>query len=281
MQGQEGKAARNRPRQTQGYQDMKRLSLLMLALAGATSAAAEDLRIGTSADYPPWESVDAANEIIGFDRDFGDELCKRIGAECSWVNQAYDGLLPGLQVGKFDAVISGISINEERAKMVDFTVAYADAPSAFAGPAASELTPELTKDQLVAGLSGKTIGVQTGTTFEQVLRAHLPDVTVRTYDRPEQIVDDISAERIDAGLMELAAWQPFVSGESKDELKFFGAPLTGADYPEFGEGQGVALKKGNAELQKRMDEAITAMLSDGTLEAISTKWFGYDLSVKR
>lgn len=260
---------------------MKKISLLLLALFSVTSAAADDLRIGTSADYPPWEYVNAANEIIGFDRDFGDELCKRIGAECTWVNQAYDGLLPGLQVGKFHAVISGISINEERAKMVDFTIAYADAPSAFAGPIASELTPELSKEQLVEGLSGKTIGVQTGTTFEQVLRAHMPDVTVRTYDRPEQIVDDIRAERIDAGLMELAAWQPFFSGEGKDELKFFGPQLTGADYPEFGQGQGIALKKGNAELQERMDDAIASMLKDGTLATISTKWFGYDLSSKR
>src|SRR6478735_198436 len=110
---------------------MKRLlTVLSLSLLAGT-AFADELRIGTSADYPPWESVDASGNIIGFDKDVGDEICKRIAATCNWQNQAYDGLLPGLQVGKFDLVISGVSINDERSQKVDFSAAYADAPNAI------------------------------------------------------------------------------------------------------------------------------------------------------
>ena len=257
---------------------MKSALCSLLALGLATAVSAEDLTIGTSADYPPWESVNEAGEIQGFDRDFGDELCKRITANCTWVNQAYDGLLPSLQVGKFDAVISGISINAERAKMVDFSAAYADAPNAFAGLSTSALGPDTSKEALIAGLSGLTVGVQTGTTFEQVLRAHFPDVEVRGYDRPEQVVDDIRAGRLDAGLMERSAWEPFLT---EKDLEFFGPQFSSADYAEFGQGQGVALKQGTADLQSRVNEAIAAMLADGTLTAISTKWFGYDLSARK
>lgn len=99
------------------------LSALVLG-ATLTSAGAQQLHIGTSADYPPWELVDASGQIIGFDRDVGDELCKRMETSCEWQNQTYDGLLPGLQVGKFDLVMSGVSINEERAQRVDFSAAY-------------------------------------------------------------------------------------------------------------------------------------------------------------
>jgi polar amino acid transport system substrate-binding protein/octopine/nopaline transport system substrate-binding protein len=258
-------------------------TLAALAAAGVlacTTASAEDLRIGTSADYPPWESVDANNEIVGFDRDFGDELCKRIEANCTWINQAYDGLLPALQIGKFDAVISGISITAERAKMVDFSAAYADAPNSVAGLADAEFGELGTSADLLAALADKTVGVQTGTTHEQVVKAHFEGAGLRSYDRPDQIVNDLLAGRIDAAMMETSALEPFLSGEQKGKLTYLGPLLTSADFAEFGQGQGIALGKGRADLQARMDAAIAEMLADGTLSQLSEKWFGYDLSAK-
>ena len=246
----------------------------------ATAASAEDLRIGTSADYPPWESVDASGNIVGFDKDVGDEICKRIAATCNWQNQAYDGLLPGLQVGKFDLVISGVSINEERAQKVDFSAAYADAPNAIVVPAGSEAASVESAADLVTSLAESAIGVQTGTTHEQVIRAHFPDADVRAYDRPDQIADDLIAGRIDAGLMERSAWEPLVKDRGEDKLVYAGPLLTSADFPEFGKGQGVAMGKGKNELKSKVDGAVKAMLDDGTIKTISQKWFGYDISKK-
>lgn len=244
----------------------------------ATVALAEDLRIGTSADYPPWESVDASGNIVGFDKDVGDEICKRISATCNWQNQAYDGLLPGLQVGKFDLVISGVSINEERAQKVDFSVAYADAPNSLVVPAGSEAASLKSVAELVKALAEASIGVQTGTTHEQVIRAHFPDADVRVYERPDQIADDLIAGRIDAGLMERSAWEPLVKDRGDDKLAYAGPLLTSADFPEFGKGQGIALGKGKTELKAKIDVAVDAMLKDGTIRTISEKWFGYDVS---
>jgi lysine-arginine-ornithine-binding protein len=252
-------------------------ALTLVLMAGSVDA--EELRIGTSADYPPWESVDAAGAIVGFDKDVGDEICKRIEATCSWQNQAYDGLLPGLQIGKFDLVISGVSINEERAKKVDFSGAYADAPNVIVVAAGSPNVSAKTAGELVDGLAKAAIGVQAGTTHEQVVRSHFPNADVRVYDRPDQIADDLVAGRIDAGLMERSAWDPLVTDRGT-ALAYAGPLLTSADFGEFGKGQGVALQKGKAELKTRVDGAVAAMLTDGTIATISEKWFGYDIAKK-
>lgn len=253
-------------------------ALALSLLAGAASA--EDLRIGTSADYPPWESVDAGGQIVGFDKEVGDEICKRISATCSWQNQAYDGLLPGLQVGKFDLVISGVSINEERSQKVDFSLAYADAPNSIVVAAGSDAASSKSATDLTKTLVKAAIGVQTGTTHEQVVRAHFPDADVRVYDRPDQIADDLLAGRIDAGLMERSAWEPLVKARGTDKLVYAGPLLTSSDFAEFGKGQGVALGKGKTELKGKLDGAVAAMLKDGTIRTISDKWFGYDVSKK-
>ena len=259
---------------------MKRFSVVIAFAILSTAASAAELRIGTSADYPPWESADAAGEIVGFDRDVGDEICKRIEAGCTWQNQAYDGLLPGLRVGKFDLLISGISINEERARQVSFSVAYADAPSSFAVAAGNGAAEPNSVAELAEKFASATIGVQIGTTHEQVVRAHLPDADIKVYDRPDQIADDLVAGRIDAGLMERSAWEPLIKDRGPDKLSYSGPLLTGADFSEFGLGQGIAMPKGKDELKTKVDQAISAMLSDGTMERISRRWFGYDISKK-
>jgi len=259
--------------------DVKTCAAFLIATALALPASAEALKIATSADYPPWESVNEANEIIGFDREVGDELCKRLSLECTWVNQAYDGLLPGLQIGRFDAVMSAVSINAERAGQVDFTIAYADAPNRFAMLPGAGITQPTEAAGLKDALDGKIVGVQSGTTHEQVMAAHFPDVTVRIYERPDQIFADMQAQRIDAGLMELSAWEPFTGTDGK-ALEFLGPQLTAADMAEFGHGQGIALKKGSEDLKTRMDATIQQMLADGTIAAMARKWFGYDVSSK-
>jgi octopine/nopaline transport system substrate-binding protein len=259
---------------------MKRLitALALTLLAGAANA--EDLRIGSSADYPPWESVDANGKIVGFDKDVGDEICKRISATCTWQNQSYDGLLPALQVGKFDLVISGVSINDERSKKVDFSAAYADAPNSLVVAAGSDAASAKTSADLTKVLAKASIGVQSGTTHEQVVRAHFPDADVHVYDRPDQIADDLLAGRIDAGLMERSAWVPLIKARGEDKLVYAGPLLTSADFAEFGKGQGIALGKGKTELKGKLDGAVEAMLKDGTIKSISEKYFGYDISKK-
>lgn len=255
---------------------------MTLALSAlAVTARAEDLRIGVSADYAPWESVDAAGEVVGFDRDFGNEVCARIEANCIWQNQAFDGLLPGLQIGKFDLVISSLSVTEERLKKVDFSVPYADPPNAFVVTSGSEATSAKSVADLLQKLEKSTIGVPAGSNMKAVVDAHFPNADVRTYDRPDQVADDLVAGRIDAGLMGKEAWGTILKGDRAEKLVYAGPLLTSADFPEFGNGTGIVMAKGKSELKARVDQAIVSMLADGTIKTYSEKWFGYDLSAKR
>ena len=249
---------------------------LAVALAAAP-ASAETLRIATSADFPPWESVDSDGNMIGFDIDFGNEVCARIEAECEWTNQAYDGLLPALSAGQYDMIVAAISITDERRQSIAFSTAYAQAPAAFAaiGDKFAEVDDT---DALNEAISNATVGVQGATTFEGVMAQHFGDATVRIYQRADEIIADLRTGRLDAGLMEVSAWDGFIEANKDIELNMFGPQLTYSTYPELGEGIGIGLQQGADDLKVRIDEAITSMLEDGTISAKSQKWFGYDVS---
>lgn len=258
---------------------MKKLAIMLAASTFLVGAAhAETLRVGTSADFAPWESVDASGAIVGFDIDVANEICTRIEAECEFTNQAFDGLLPSLQVGKFDLVISGLSITDERAAQIDFSSAYAEPPYRFAAAAEGDLAGIGALPDLEAALAGKTIGVQTGSTHEAVIRAHFPSSDVRLYERNDQIADDLTAGRLDAGLLEESVWGELI--KDRAQLAVTGPSLTSANYPEFGKGTAIALKKGNSKLKARVDGAVAEILADGTVVELSNKWFGYDIAFK-
>ena len=257
---------------------MKQLLIYVaLAALAALPASAKTLRIATSADYPPWESVDSSGEMRGFDIDIGNAICAKIGMECEWTNQAYDGLLPALVAGQYDAIMSAISITQERKKSIDFSKAYAQAPSSFGGIGEGFGKIE-DKDQLKSALDGKSVGVQGSTIFEGVIAKHFQDVNVKLYQQADQILADLKIGRIDAALMEVSAWDEFSGADKDANLKMFGPLLTYADYPELGDGIGIGIGKANTELKTKIDAAIGDLLADGTIAKASKKWFGYDVS---
>lgn len=240
-------------------------------------AAAETVRIATSADYPPWESVDTNGNMVGFDIDVGNAACEKAKLKCEWTNQAYDGLLAALVAGQYDMIVSAISITEKRKKSIDFSNAYAQAPAAFAS--SGDKFPEI-KDQagLKSALSGKVVGVQGASIFENVVAENFSDVNVKIYQQADQIIADLKFGRLDAALMEVASWEEFAKANADANLTMFGPNLTYADYPQMGEGIGFGIGKGNTELKAKMDAAIAELLKDGTIEKLSKKWFGYSVA---
>ena len=258
----------------------KAFGLFAASLIMAGTALANEVRIGTSADYPPWESLNADNEVVGFDRDVGDEVCRRINATCVWENEDYNGLLPALQGGRFDVVISGLSITAERAEKVDFTIAYADAPSSVAVAARSQYGDIADMAALVASLADRTIGVQAGTTHERVVAAHFQGAILRLYDRPRSYRRRCYCRPYQCRDDGSFGLEPFFKERQGTKLKSLGPLLTSADFPEFGQGQGIAMRKGQDQLRARMNQAISDMLADGTLTKLSKAWFGYDLSAR-
>ena len=96
---------------------MKKFLLYFVALAMlciASIANAKSIKIGTEGAYPPWNNLNSAGELEGAEIDFGNEACKRMGADCEWVTQDWDGIIPALLNGKYDIIVAGMSITEER-----------------------------------------------------------------------------------------------------------------------------------------------------------------------
>ncbi|CTQ60805.1 transporter substrate-binding domain-containing protein [Roseibium album] len=257
---------------------MKKLVIAAALSAFAVlPAGAETLRIATSADYPPWESVNSSGEMLGFDLDVGNAICARIEMECEWTNQAYDGLLPALVAGQYDLIMSAISITEERKNSIDFSTAYAQAPASFGtlGESFGEISD---KSGLQAAIDGKAVGVQGSSIFERVVAEHFPTANVKTYQQADQIIADLKTGRIDAAVMEVSAWDEFGGADKDANLTMFGPLMTYAEYPQLGDGIGLGIGKGNAELKARIDDAIAELLADGTIAKASDKWFGYDVT---
>ena len=239
-------------------------TLLAFFLAGAalTAQAAENLTIGTEATYAPFEFTNDKNEIVGFDIDVINKVCEEMKVSCKIVNQSFDGLIPSLKTRRIDAAIAGIDITPERQKQVDFTKIYYDDSSIQFITLKDTLT---SLDQL----KGKRVGIQKGTTYSKYLAEKFPDVKAVSYDSYQFAFLDLKAKRIDAIVS-----SSFVAGDwlGKDaDIVALGDKIT--DHEFFGEGLGIALRKGNDQLLEQFNNAIDKLKAKGELDAIYKKWF--------
>ena len=239
-------------------------TLLAVLLAGTAfiAQAADNLIIGTEATYAPFEFTNDKNEIVGFDIDMINKICEEMKVSCKIVNQSFDGLIPSLKTRRIDAAIAGIDVTAERQKQVDFTKIYYDDSSIQFITLKDSLT---SLDQL----KGKRVGIQKGTTYLKYLDEKFPDVKPVSYDSYQFAFLDLKAKRIDAIVS-----SSFVAGDwlGKDaEIVPLGDKIT--DHEFFGEGLGIALRKGNDELREKFNQAIDKLKANGELDAIYKKWF--------
>ena len=118
------------------------IALFFLLIGNSYS---DNIKIGTEGAYPPWNAKDASGKLIGFEVDLASELCKIMGHSCSIVEQDWDGMIPALQSGKFDAIMAGMSITDERKKKINFSQGYADEVASFAVVKGSKIKPRTVK----------------------------------------------------------------------------------------------------------------------------------------
>ncbi|OCG75061.1 transporter substrate-binding domain-containing protein [Gilliamella sp. Occ4-3] len=239
-------------------------TLLAICLAGTAfvAQAADTLTIGTEATYAPFEFTNEKNEIIGFDIDVINKICDEIKVSCKIVNQSFDGLIPSLKTRRIDAAIAGIDITPERQKQVDFTKIYYDDSSIQFVTLKDTLT---NLDQL----KGKRVGLQKGTTYPKYLSDKFPDMKAVSYDSYQYAILDLKAKRIDAIVS-----SSIVAGEwlgKETDIVALSDKITDHDY--FGEGLGIAIRKGNEKLLNQFDQAIDKLKANGELDAIYKKWF--------
>ncbi|MFT5708016.1 MAG: octopine/nopaline transport system substrate-binding protein, partial [Oceanospirillaceae bacterium] len=194
-------------------------------MSGAVQAA-DTVKFATEGAYPPWNALNSAGELEGFEVDLYKELCARAKLDCSMQQTAWDGIIPSLQAGKFDVIMAGMSITDKRKKKIVFSNSYASTPAVFVVDKASDLASfkvESAKISLadltpaedtalkatLSALKGKTIGVQKGTIHLNFLKEYLKDdATIRTYATQEQLDLDLQSGRVDVAFAAMSYWHP-------------------------------------------------------------------------
>ena len=277
---------------------MKNILLIVLSLSVfglASIANSQTIRIGTEGAYPPWNNINSAGDLEGAEIDFGNEACERMGVTCEWVTQDWDGIIPALLQGKYDIIIAGMSITEERKEKVNFTTGYMTDGARFAvlkdsgladlniaGMAKVNLNNAGGKEQaaigqLIAAMDGKTVCVQSSTIHQNFLEKHMSGaVDVKLYQAVDDHNLDLAAGRCDAVLADVGSIIDFMESDGGVDVAFTGPTFSGG---VFGDGVGGAVRKEDTEILDMWNTAISEMSKDGTTAEITKEWFGRDISM--
>lgn len=230
------------------------LTLGVLALTATAAMAQQVVRMGTEGAYPPFNFInDQTKQVDGFEREVGDELCKRAQLTCVWVTTDWDSIIPNLTAGNYDTIIAGMSITEERAKVISFTQNYF--------PPASSAYVALSADANLKGV----VAAQTGT----IQAAYVAEsgATLVEFATPDETVAAVRNGEADAVFADRDFLKPIVE-ESGGQLVWAGEEV------QLGGGVGMGLRQSDTELREKFDAAISSMKADGSLNALIEKWFG-------
>jgi lysine/arginine/ornithine transport system substrate-binding protein len=259
--------------------NMKLSLCIAAAIAGLTGVAhaqpSDTLRFGIEASYPPFESKTPSGQLQGFDIDIGNAVCAKLKMKCVWVENAFDGLIPALQARKFDVINSAMNITGKRKESIDFTPAIYVVPIVMIARRGSPLLPD------VKSLQNKRVGVLQGSSQEDFLKQHWANagVSVVSYQDQDQVYADLAAGRLDAAVQEAqTAEEGFLNKPAGHDYAIVGAPLK--DPATLGEGTGFGMRKGDKALEAKVDAALEALKKDGTLSALSKKYFQRDIIAK-
>tara|TARA_B100000579_G_scaffold403209_1_gene387059 strand:+ start:346 stop:1179 length:834 start_codon:yes stop_codon:yes gene_type:complete len=272
------------------------VSLIALSVLGLTTIAnAKSIRIGTEGAYPPWNNLNSAGELEGAEIDFGNEACKRMGVECEWVTQDWDGIIPALLNGKYDIIIAGMSITEERKQKVNFTTGYMTDGARFAvlkGSGLADLSvagmakvnlnnaggkEQAAIGQLNAAMDGKTVCVQSSTIHQNFIEQHMAGaVDMKLYQTVDDHNLDLATGRCDAILADVGSIIDFMESDGGVDVAFTGPTFSGG---VFGDGVGGAVRKEDTDILDMWNAVIAEMSADGTTAEITKNWFGRDISM--
>lgn len=264
-----------------------------LLLSGIAVQAKEwkSITIATEGSYEPWNLTLPGGKLGGFEPELMANLCKRMNIQCRLVVQNWDGMIAGLNAGKYDVIMDAIVITPDRKKVVNFTAPYASTPATFITTKDAPLLPadkniirlhdnadEVNKAiaPLKAALKGKTIGIASGTVYTPFIDAYFKDIAdIREYTASADAILDLQAGRIDAVFDDVTFAQSTLARKENSNLTFSGPQLGG---PIWGEGEAMGVRMADNDLKARLDDAIKAALADGTVKTLSEKWFKTDVT---
>ncbi len=248
--------------------------------------------IATEGAYAPYNMVRPDGKLDGYEIELAANLCGRIKLECTFIATDWNGVIPGLLAGKYDAIMDGMNITPKRLEVIDFSLPYTQSPTTFAVMKNSPLAtfPDTGKrvslddkaavdaviKDLAPALKGHVIGVQVSTIQADMLNTYFKGIAdIRTYGKTEEHDLDLQAGRID---LVVASTNYFVSTLSKpggDQMTLVGPLFRGG---LLGQGAAIGLRKGDTELKAMFDKAIAEAKADGSMQALAIKWFKSDVT---
>ncbi len=240
-----------------------------LALAAGTVQAKDwkDIRIAFDVPYEPFEYKDENGELTGFEVELAEAMCAEMKANCEFVIQAWDGMIPGLLARKFDAIMSSMSITPERAERVLFSEPYYNTPGGWF--ARDGFDTDVTD---MDAMKGKVVGVQRGTTMDTFVTDTMGgNVTIKRYTTADDMVLDLEGQRLDVVFVDYPVGEQTIL--SKDGFKEVGEPV------KLGEGVGVAMRQRDKDLAAKVNATLKKLKKDGTYDAIMQKYFSYDIKM--
>jgi octopine/nopaline transport system substrate-binding protein len=272
------------------------ISLFTISLLfGIFVVNAKSIRIGTEGAYPPENNLNSAGELEGAEIDFGNEACERMNVDCEWITQDWDGIIPALLNGKYDIIIAGMSITEERKQKVNFTNGYMNDGARFSVLKDSGLADlsvggvtrvnmntaggkeNAAVGQLIAAFEGKTVCVQSSTTHANFATQYMATGSdVKLYQTVDDHNLDLSAGRCDAILTDVASALDFMGTDQGANVAFTGPTFSGGPW---GDGVDRAIRKEDTDILEMWNKVIAEMSEDGTTAEITKKWFGRDMSM--
>lgn len=209
--------------------------------------------------YPPFNKIDeATNEGVGWDYDAVREICKRLNCVPEFKQAAWDGIFPAMEAGEYDMLADGVTITEEREKIVDFSIPYVTIGQVLLVRADETATV----DEIKAD-ANRIVGTQLGTTNEIVAKEHFPEERVKSFEDFGAAVLALLANDIDGVVIDNVSALGFIN-ENPNKLKVAGQ-LTSDEQLGF-------VFPPGSELKSAVDAALQSMIDDGTLEALNKKW---------
>ena len=271
------------------------VALTVSALTFPANAWAQEkptaITIATEGAYAPWNFTGPDGKAAGFEVDLANDLCARMKVKCTIVIQDWDGLIPSLNVGKFDVIMASMFITDKRLEVINFSRPYAIDPSTFAvgktsALAKSDLTgkfnlndeaaaqPEI--DKMKPLMKGVVVGVQAATTNQQFLKKYLDGVVdIREYKTTQEHDLDLAAGRVDALFAQSTALAATLAKPEYASYTLAGPEFLGG---VFGRGTGAGIRKKDTVLLGMFNDAIAAAMADGTIKKLSEAIFHMDVT---
>jgi len=245
----------------------------------SSQAMAQDrntIRLGIDVPYEPFVVRNAEGDLEGFEIDLGNELCARANLDCDWVEQSWDGIIPGLLSRKYDAILSSMAITPERERQVLFSLPYYNTPSVWITARDRDIDID-DKDSL----KGLSVGVQRGTIRDVYVTQEYGDVLdIHRYGSSQEVVNDLKAGRLDLTFEDFPIANDAIDFRGDDSpYKQLGDSIK-TPTSIFGEGAAMAFRKRDRDLAETFDKAICEVYADGTFDKLMNQYFDYDLSVR-